>query len=107
MTKRAEPNPDWQARMDTVCQPENFQVYIQVATTLPMTDKEHARLTRKLTLVQRYAQHMAMNMAKGTIKYPTDDYDLDTWLVEEADDDVDATNYRLLRLDAMRSAGLI
>ena len=108
-TVRAVVNEGWQERAQQICKIENFAVYtsFNLSVLEQLTSDEQRRLEQKLLLVENYAQHMAMNMAKGTIKYPSDEYSIDTWLVEEADDNVDGTNYRLLRLDAMREAGLI
>ena len=106
-TVRAVINEGWQARAREVCQPENFDVAITIVAGLAVTNNEYERLVKKLSLVSTYAQHMAMNMTKGTVKYPADTYDIAVWLAEEEDDEVDRTNYRLLRLDAMRQEGLI
>ena len=110
-TKRAQPVDGWQERMIAVCKKDHFEIDILLDYTAlrraGMTEDELTRLNSKLELVAEYARHMAMNMAKGTVKYPNDTYDLDVWLAEEEDDSVDSTNYRLLRMNAMREAGLI
>ena len=106
-TERPAVNEGWEERAKDVCQLQNFIITIYTDRSLVLSEEEHQRLATKLRLVGSYAQHMAMNMAKGTIKYPSDTYDSAIWIAEEADDAVDHTNLRLLRLDALHRAGLI
>ena len=106
-TVRAAVNEGWQERAKEICHLDNFEVFIHMNPDMGLTHDESERLQSKFDLVAEYARHMAMNMVKGTVKYVTDQYDLETWMVEEEDDHVDSDNYWLLRRQAMQKAGLI
>ena len=97
-------NKDWEARRDALCKPEHFIVGIipSESLTYSLTSAEYARLIEKLELVKDFARQLAVGMLKGTIKYPSDDWSVDTWIAMEMDDTVDSINYRLLRAEAQQ-----
>ena len=104
-------NPDWESRYKTICDRRNFVVIVEInPETLRQsgaTQEECDRLVTKLKLVEVFATKLAINMGKGTIKYPHDNWDIEAWLDFEDDDTADSVNYRLLRTEAMKRANLI
>ena len=104
-------NPDWESRHRAICDRSNFVVIVQVDLAAlrqsGATPEECDRLATKLKLVEVFAAKLAVNMGKGTIKYPHDNWDIEAWLDFEDDDTADSVNYRLLRTEAMRRANLI
>ena len=102
---RAEPNQGWERRRALI-DPSLFKLHIVLDPVLldeenGLDDIELERLERKLSLVAAYAAKLCAGMLKGTIKYATDDRTPEEWLAEEEDEDLDRTNYRLLKQDAI------
>jgi len=104
-------NKGWEARLEDILDRMDITVNIDINSRIALesglTEDELIRIRPKLRLVEDFAIHMADNMLKGTIKYPTDTYDVSVWMAEEEDDTVDSVNYRLLRRKAMEDAGWI
>jgi hypothetical protein len=104
-------NPNWESRHRAICDRSNFVVIVQVDLAAlrqsGATPEECDRLATKLKLVEVFAAKLAVNMGKGTIKYPHDNWDIEAWLDFEDDDTADSVNYRLLRTEAMKRANLI
>ena len=99
----AKPNANWQERVAELCDPGLFGVDIYYYENGTLSAEEHKRLYDKLRLIESAARLMAAGMLKGVLKYPTDDYSLDTWLAHVEDDVVaDGTNYLLLLIDKLR-----
>lgn len=100
MTK---PIPGWEERVERLCKPENFWVSVVPNKWLmvdELTEEEADRLERKLKLVQRYTAYMAAGMLKGTLKYPTDDIPVETWIAHLIGEGSDLANYQILLADA-------
>lgn len=112
MTQQAEINPGWERDYQTI---RNI-----VSVELPMDDimevlynrglldtKQIARSRWKIKLLEPFVTRMVVNMIKGSIKFPTDDWSAETWQDMGMDDKADSINYGLLFEDYLRKAGKI
>ena len=61
-----------------------------------ITYPEYERAMWKITLIEPFVTRMVVNMLKGTVKYPSDDWPAETWQDMGLDDKVDGINYELL-----------
>ena len=61
-----------------------------------ITEAESERALWKILLIEPFVTRMVVNMIKGTIKYTTDDWSLETWREMALDDRVDGINYDAL-----------
>lgn len=88
-------NEGWEARAEDLCDPANFEVEIRPTPELfaQLTGSEIARLQPKLRIVARSAKFQAAGMLKGTIKYPSDNYDRETWFKYLLGEGADFQNY--------------
>lgn len=93
-------NPGWEARAKSMCDPGNWSIEVTAHKDLQLSDEEWTRLEPKIALVLEAAQYMLAGMVKGTIKYPTDDYDLKTWFAHLIGEGADQMNYSLLLANA-------
>jgi hypothetical protein len=59
-------------------------------------EDEVKRMEPKVKIVERAARKMLLNMIKGTLKYPSDEYDVRTWLRLLQDDGTDSLMYSYL-----------
>ena len=104
-------NPGWEERLATLKDPRSFSIAVEPnwgnLRPAGLTIEEYKRLCPKLELVREFALKMAYGMLKGTLKYPTDDYSIEQWLAGEDDDTVDAVDWRLLRMNAMKKEGMV
>ena len=92
-----EATPGWEARVKELAKPAHFVVDIYpIGLSGKITDEEFSRLHKKLKLVAEAATYMAAGMLKGTIKYPTDDLPLDTWMAHVIGEGADQMNYQIL-----------
>lgn len=106
------PNAGWEARYEAI-KPKVW-VRVDAARILYyleleglITRAEADRALWKIALIEPFVTQMALNMVKGTIKYPNDDWSIETWSDMGLDDKADSVNYDLLRDNALRQAGLI
>ena len=92
-------NEGWEERVIQLNHPSSFYVSIDMSETLKreLSPIERQRMGIKLSLVQGEARLMALGMLKGTLKYPTDAHTVEEYELEEAAEQADVTNYRLLR----------
>lgn len=97
---QVKPIPNWQERVEELCNPVNFGCEIWYIDYNLLSTNEQNRLQRKLWLVQRYARIMAAGMLKGVLKYPTDEYALEQWFAHLVGEGADKSNYDILALDA-------
>lgn len=67
-----------------------------------ITRAEVDRSLWKIALLEPFVTRMMLNMIKGTIKYPTDDWTTDMWDDMSMDDQADSVNYNLLFKDYLR-----
>jgi signal recognition particle subunit SEC65 len=72
-----------------------------------MTPQQIRRNRPKLELVERLARKLAMNMTKGTFKYPEDEWRLGRWLHMGIDDAMDGLLYMLLAQDRAEKDGTL
>lgn len=104
-------NEGWEERLATILDFLDLSVTVNTRVLSGrnggLTLEEWNRLGPKIKMVEEFAGHMAENMLKGTVKYTSDEYAVETWLAEEEDDTVDLVNYSLLRRDAMEQAELV
>ena len=91
-------NEGWEERFAHSRNVKNFVVKV---------DHKIKRLAPKMDLVRDFALRMAYGMLKGTLKYQEDALPVSEWVAYEDDDSVDSVNYRVLRVDAMRKAGML
>tara|TARA_Y100000310_G_scaffold328215_1_gene395982 strand:+ start:6841 stop:7176 length:336 start_codon:yes stop_codon:yes gene_type:complete len=108
------PNAGWEARYEDI--KAQFHLYLDFAL-LESLDRlqfnglidqaESERAYWKLKLLRPFVARLALNMVKGTIKYPDDDWSIETWSDMGLDDKADSVNYDLLRDHALRQAGLL
>lgn len=100
------PDPQQAAveRWRTLPDPKLFHVDVLMQGELiaQLTQEEYSRLRPKLRLVEEVAAKLAANMLKGTLKYDTDDYEIEKWLEMGIDDTADGLNYQMLLRDKMR-----
>ena len=95
------PTPNWEERVEALCDPEDFVVRIDYAPKLnTLTAKETLRLGHKLDMVERYAAVMAAGMLKGTLKFPNDNWTLEQWFAHIIGEGADKANYDILALEA-------
>ncbi len=71
-----------------------------------ITEEEWHRSEWKIELIEPFLTRMVVNMVKGTLKYPRDDWDAATWKDMGMDDKADSVNYDLLE-DHFREQGMI
>ena len=99
---QVEVNPGWEERYEAI----KGRVYIQLypAPILRsllsdglITDSEYKRAIWKIHLIEPFVTRQVMNMIKGTLKYPTDDWSDEVWKDMGLDDKADSVNYDLLR----------
>ena len=106
-----EVNEGWAARATDICQAENFRIDVLLnhhrLRFTGMTDEEIERLAPKLELVRELAMRLAINMAKGTIKYPRDTWSVDDWLDAAVDDTADGLNYIMMLRGAIERERLV
>ena len=102
--KRLETKENWEARYEKLANADNFRVNIKLVLALDaqLSTSELLRTYNKLKLVEAYAAKLAVGMLKGTLKYPSDDWNIEQWLENEEDEIIDQTNYRLLRQEAQK-----
>jgi hypothetical protein len=72
-----------------------------------LTPDECERAKWKIELIGPFLRLQVLNMIKGTVKYPHDDWDTETWRRMGRDDKVDAVNYDLLFEYHMVKEGLL
>jgi len=93
-----EATPGWEARVKELARAEFFQASVDLHPHLlgELTEVQIARLKVKLKLVEEAAEYMAAGMLKGTLKYPTDDVSLETWMAHVIGEGADQMNYQIL-----------
>jgi len=105
-------NPGWAGRYREI----QKQVYVEIPaasllykleTKGLLNADEVSRSLPKLALLEPIITRMVVNMIKGTVKYPTDDWSLDTWIDMGMDDLVDSLNYSALLQHSIKQQGLI
>ena len=92
-----EVNEGWQKRFAHLEKEASIRVTVDVefgSECLSYNEKQ--RLWPKLDMVRTTAAKLAMNMVKGTIKYPVDTWSRDVWMSAAIDDATDALNYLYL-----------
>jgi len=71
-----------------------------------ISKEEGERSTWKINLIEPFVRRMVLNMIKGTIKYPSDDWTADVWQDMGLDDKADSINYELLFHNYLRKQGV-
>ena len=97
-----QPVEGWQARVAELCRPDEFYAEVFVWQPEKWTVEELTRLKPKLAIVKRYAQYMAAGMAKGTIKYTSDEWSVEQWMSHLIGEGADQSNYAALLYEAWR-----
>lgn len=99
---QVKPVSGWEQRVEQLCKPEYFSDRLEPTLHLlsRLSDDEWKRLEPKLVLVRQAAKIMAAGMLKGTLKYSTDDYTIETWMAHLIGEGADQLNYQLLLVDA-------
>ena len=107
---QVEVNPGWEAKYQEVLKyipniiGERLHPIInQMVADGLITAGEAARSKWKISLLEPVVQRMIANMIKGTLKYPTDDWPIETWMSMSLDDMADSVNYTLLTHNQIRS----
>ena len=112
---QVEVNPGWEARYQQVLD-EIPPVLTEGRTQLMLdwlvahkllTPAEAERSSWKIALLEPVVRRMIANMIKGTLKHPSDDWPLDTWVAMSMDDTADMVNYSLLTQDKLRKMGVL
>jgi hypothetical protein len=100
-------NEDWQTRAKVLCSPDLWQVAANPSKDLfnGLTEVEIQRLEPKIQMVLRVSKFMLAGMVKGTIKYPTDQYSLETWMAHLLGEGADYLNYITLTLSSFNNGG--
>lgn len=105
-------NEGWEERLERV--EEELHVFVDVAGCIYemqsegiLTAEEVQRAHWKIALIRPFVTRMVLNMIKGTLKYPNDDWSTETWQDMGMDDKVDSVNYGLLFEDHLRKRGVI
>ena len=106
---QVEVNPGWEAKYQEVLK----RIPTIITNAVPMlewmvyagllTQDEADRCSWKIALLEPIVQRMIANMIKGTLKYPTDDWPIETWMSMSLDDMADSVNYTLLTHNQIRS----
>ena len=96
-------NPGWATRYEEIKSRTHISldqaillVNQMVADGL-LTTEERTRVGWKVKLLEPFVTRLVLNMIKGTVKYPTDDWPTNTWMDMGMDDKADAVNYELLK----------
>jgi len=98
-----KPKADWQARVEELCTPLNFDAHIRCFfnVSVKLSEDEHKRLYKKLDLVREWAIYMAMGMLKGTLKYE-EEANLEQLVSHVVGEGADQACYEMLMFDAWR-----
>lgn len=115
MSTQAEPNPGWEDRYKEIAEyiadegmvfnPDSLLIELEGASLI--TRDEFVRSSWKIRLIRPFLTRMVLNMIKGSIKYPTDDWSTKIWQSMGMDDKVDSVNYDLLFEDHLRRLGVL
>ena len=97
-------NEYWEKRAKELCNPDywSIQIYPRSPIFEGMTQGEIKRLEPKIKMVQEAAQIMMAGMVKGTLKYPTDGFDIDKWMSHLIGEGCDQMNYQILLATAWK-----
>jgi len=102
----------WEARYTRI--KENFSISLNVnnlvlnlLTSRAITEEEGVRCQWKIRLIEPLVTRMVLNMIKGTLKYPSDDWPVEVWQDMGMDDKADMVNYGLLFEDYLRKQGVL
>ena len=99
--------PGWESRYTQI------RTFIRVDLSKVITDiflladagiismEEAKRSAGKVKLLEPFVTRLVTNMVKGTLKYPTDNWDINTWLDMGMDDQADSVNYSILLKQAI------
>lgn len=107
-------NPGWEERYEKIraavetrerksCEPTKILNYLLSSHLITMD--EYTRGWWKTQLLEPFIIRLVVNMVKGTVKYPTDDWPAEAWQDFGMDDTADSVNYSLLFQDKLRKAG--
>jgi hypothetical protein len=103
-------NQGWEARYEQI--KPKVQVHIPAGLLVSeleaaglLTPDEGDRAILKIRLVEPFVTRMVLNMIKGTVKYPTDEWSAEMWADAGMDDQADGINYSLLLKDRLRKDG--
>ena len=93
-----KPVDGWQERTEKLAKPGYFSVIVSIDEALLrcLTHDETERFYKKVRLVTQATQMMLAGMVKGTVKYATDEYTLNTWMAHLIDEGADQMNYQIL-----------
>ena len=98
-------NEGWTERAKVLCNPDCW--ILDIAPNADLWDKltpvEKQRLLPKIQMVQEAAQIMLAGMVKGTIKYPSDGFDVDKWMDHLIGEGMDQANYQILLANAWKN----
>ena len=99
-------NEGWMERAKFLCNPDHW--IVNVGYGMPMHDaltkEERERLQPKIQMVMDAARIMLAGMVKGTIKYPTDGFDIDKWMDHLIGEGCDQMNYQVLLANAWKQS---
>jgi hypothetical protein len=98
-------NEGWMERAKSLCNPDHWLVSVGYSMDLQMglTNSEQERLKPKIQMVMDAARIMLAGMVKGTIKYPTDGFDIDKWMDHLIGEGCDQMNYQILLANAWKN----
>ena len=99
-------NEGWMERAKVLCDPNHWLVGAGYSMDLQngLTEEERERLKPKIQMVIDAAKIMLAGMVKGTIKYPTDGFDIDKWMDHLIGEGMDQANYQILLANAWKQS---
>lgn len=110
MSASIEVNRGWEERYKDI--QNKLEVHLMPGVILTsihglISEDERTRSLWKIRLVEPFVHRMVLNMIKGTIKYPTDDWPAEVWEDMGMDDQADSVNYSILLRDHLRERGVL